>query len=199
MKKQTLLFVLTAMLAAGVGALIRHFVMPPELPPSPPVKPAFLNSPLQTKLPDSSGRIQKLVQWQGKILVVNFWGTWCPPCLTEIPELIAIQQQYRDKNVQIIGIAIDSKQAVLKYQEKQAVNYPILIAGDSGMAIAKAWGNATNAVPFSVIFNPQGEIIHRQLGEISREELLELIQPMLDIQVVKAGLRSNDNKLRPLL
>ena len=79
-------------------------------------------------LPDTTGTIHSISEWQGKILVINFWATWCPPCLKEIPEFIQLQAEYADQNVQLIGIAIDEPELVDDYISFININYPILIA-----------------------------------------------------------------------
>lgn len=187
MKKQTLLIIITAIMAGIVGLIVHYFISePPLLPP----KTITLTTPMATQLPDLSGQQQKLAQWRGKILIVNFWATWCPSCLTEIPEFMTLQRQYADKNVQVIGIAIEDKQAVLDYTAKVKINYPILIAGDTGVEISKAWGNVINSVPFTVVIDPQGDIIYRQLGEVTRDKLLEVIQPLLKMRVVAINLKT---------
>jgi thiol-disulfide isomerase/thioredoxin len=162
-----------ALLAGTAGYVVRHSLNVP----SSEIVPA--GSLLTTQLPDLSDKPQSLKQWQGKILILNFWATWCPPCLTEIPEFIVLQKQYADKNVQFIGIAVDEKQAVLDYNASAKVNYPLLIAGDGGIGLSKAWGNTIESVPFTVVLNPEGEIIYRQLGEVHQAELLKVIQPLL--------------------
>jgi peroxiredoxin len=133
-------------------------------------------------LPDLEGTKQRLSQWQGKILVINFWATWCPPCLTEIPDFMALQTQYQAKNVQFIGIAVDDDAAVKSFQLKMQVNYPLLMASHSGMALAHSWGNLLDVVPFTVVINPQGEIIHRKMGEFSQKALQKVIESLLDQQ-----------------
>ncbi len=134
---------------------------------------------IKINLPDINGKQRDLTEWQGKIRIINFWATWCPPCLKEIPEFIKLQDKFKDKNVQFIGIAIDDKQAVEQYLQKNPVNYPMLIGGDKAIALSQQLGNIVNAVPFSLIINQQGQIIHRHPGELSKEKIIEIITPLL--------------------
>ena len=130
--------------------------------------------------PDVSGNFHNISEWQGKILVINFWATWCPPCLKEIPEFMALQEQYSDKGLQFIGIAIDDQDSVQEYLLSTKINYPILIGGVTGIALAQQLGNSFDAVPFTLVVNQQGQIIHRQPGEFSREQLMEIIAPLIN-------------------
>lgn len=171
--KQNTLIIIAAILAGTAGIVAQHFTKTP----APAIATASL---LSTQLPDLAGQVHPLNEWQGKILILNFWATWCPPCLTEIPEFMALQKQYADKNVQFIGIAIEEKSAVAEYNASAKVNYPLLIAGDAGINLSKTWGNAIESVPFTVVLNPQGQIIYRQIGEISRQKLLAVIQPLIE-------------------
>ncbi|AEG00159.1 TlpA family protein disulfide reductase [Methylomonas methanica] len=134
---------------------------------------------LQFSFPDTDGQVHSASQWQGKILVVNFWATWCPPCLKEIPEFIQWQDTYRAKNLQFVGIAIDDRDSVAEYTQRVAVNYPILIAGDEGSVLAHQLGNIINAVPFTVIVDQQGRIVHRQPGELTKAQFLRVVEPLL--------------------
>jgi len=134
---------------------------------------------LEINLPDSAGKQRSISEWQGKIQIINFWATWCPPCLKEIPEFIKLQAEYQDKNVQFIGIAIEDQAAVEQYLKTTQVNYPMLIAGDEGISLSQQLGNIVNAVPFTLIVNQQGQIIHRQPGELSNEKIIEIITPLL--------------------
>jgi len=135
--------------------------------------------------PDIKGQQQAIQQWQGKILIINFWATWCGPCLKEIPEFIQWQQAYQDKNVQFIGIAVDDQQSVADYLKTIHINYPILIAGDAGSQLSQQLGNLINAVPFTLIVNAQGQIVHRQFGELSKEKFSEVLESLLKPQVAK--------------
>lgn len=134
---------------------------------------------LNFTLPDLQDTPRSIDEWKGKILVINFWATWCPPCLKEIPEFVQLQQELADRNVQFIGIAIEDKSPVAAFIKRQPMNYPVLIAGDNGIALSQQLGNVIGAVPFTLIVNSQGQVIHRHPGELTREKMLELLKPLL--------------------
>jgi len=131
-------------------------------------------------LNDMSGNKHQLANYKGKWVLVNYWATWCPPCLKEIPDFMALQQQYADKNVQFIGIALEDKEPVAEYTAATKINYPVLLGGDNGITLAQQLGNNVDAVPYTLIVDRQGQIIHRHPGELSKEQLLEIIGPLLN-------------------
>jgi len=134
---------------------------------------------IEFSLPDLSGNSHSITDWQDKILIINFWATWCPPCLKEIPEFIELQTEYAEQNIQFIGIAIDKPDLVDDYLSFIDINYPILIAETEGGKLSQKLGNSVNAIPFTVIVNQQNQIIFRQPGELSKQKLRELIVPLL--------------------
>lgn len=140
--------------------------------------------PLGFSLPDVNGKLQSGNQWLGKVVVINFWATWCSPCLKEIPEFIELQDEYKSQGVQFVGIAIDDLEPVKEYLDSMSTNYPQLIAADSGIALARQLGNAANAVPFTIIINQDGKIVRHHAGELSRRELVDFLKPVVD-KVVK--------------
>lgn len=170
--KTGLLILLVAGIALTAGILLQQHNLPAGGVEK--AEPA-----LQFSFPDMDGRVQAVSQWRDKILVINFWATWCPPCLKEIPEFIQWQQAYRAKNLQFVGIAIDDRESVADYLQRVAVNYPLLIAGDEGSVLAHQLGNIINAVPFTVIVDQQGQIVHRQPGELTKEQFLRVVEPLL--------------------
>ena len=168
--KNTLLIVIAAGIALAAGMFVQRLPVTQQLDPNVPA--------IDFSLPDLTGKQRNINEWQGKIRIINFWATWCPPCLKEIPEFIKLQNSH-NKDLQFIGIAIDDKQAVEEYLETININYPMLISGDEGIALSHQLGNVINAVPFTIIVNQQGQIIHRQPGELSNEKIIEIITPLI--------------------
>jgi thiol-disulfide isomerase/thioredoxin len=129
-------------------------------------------------LPDAEGKVHHSSEWQGNILVINFWATWCPPCRNEIPELMALQTQFAAQHLVVIGIAMDDAAAVQTYSRDMAINYPVLIAGANATDLIHAFGDAMDAVPFTVVVNRQGQMVYRQAGEQTRAKLLPILQAL---------------------
>jgi thiol-disulfide isomerase/thioredoxin len=170
-KKIILMAVSIAFVGLAAGLFARqYFAVPETSQPAPQ---------LNFSLPDLADQPQSVSQWQGKILIINFWATWCPPCLKEIPEFIKLQDEYKDKGLQFVGIAIEEKQPVEDYLKRIKINYPVLIGGEGAALLAQQLGNVINTVPFTVIINQQGQIVHHQLGELTREKALEVIGPLM--------------------
>lgn len=172
MTKKNTLFILLAGVIALSGGLFAQYLSATHQ--------QKIKTPLADfTLPDISGKQRSIFEWQGKIRIINFWATWCPPCLKEIPEFIKLQEELNNKGIQFIGIAIEDRQSVKEYLSTVSINYPMLIAEDEGITLSHELGNIINAVPFTLIVNRQGQIIHRQPGEISREKILQIITPLI--------------------
>ena len=170
MKKNGLIL-LAAIFALASGILVKQMLASLENA-SPAPMPSF-------SLPDATGKQRLSSEWQGKILVINFWATWCPPCRKEIPEFIALQSELANQGVVFIGIAIDEEKAVKNYQEDMGMNYPVLVDNANGVALAKEFGDSMEAVPFTVIVNREGKIIFRKPGEVTKSELMSQLSPLL--------------------
>jgi thiol-disulfide isomerase/thioredoxin len=130
-------------------------------------------------LPDLDGKKQSLNSWRGKVIVLNFWATWCPPCREEIPLFVELQKKHPADDLQIIGVAIDNKTAVMLYRQSAGINYPILMGNDDTMDLAAQYGNRMASLPYSVIIDRSGSIAVRKLGAFSKLELNSLIEPLL--------------------
>ena len=134
---------------------------------------------LATRLNDPTGAPQPMAQWQGKVLVVNFWATWCPPCLQEIPEFIRLQQRYGEKGVQFVGIAIDSTEQVVAFMAQHGMNYPVLMAEREGLDLVRAAGNRLGGLPFTVVIDRQGKAAHVELGVLDEKRLAPMLERLL--------------------
>jgi thiol-disulfide isomerase/thioredoxin len=123
------------------------------------------------RLSDVEGRPLALDQWKGKTLVINFWATWCAPCREEMPELSQLQSQYEAKNVQFVGIAVDSAANVAQFSKIHQIGYPLLVGGTDAIALSQELGNSVSALPFTIVLDPRGKVRLQKLGRISSQEL----------------------------
>ncbi len=123
------------------------------------------------KLGDSNGNAMPFSAWRGKLLVVNFWATWCAPCREEMPAFSRLAGRLRDRGVQFVGISIDSAENVRTYLKEVPIDYPLLVGGADAIQVSSDLGNASQGMPFTVIFAPDGTLITRKLGAYKEAEL----------------------------
>lgn len=134
---------------------------------------------LEFTLPDVDGRPRHLGEWRDKILILNFWATWCPPCREEIPLLIAVQKKYAAQGVQVVGLALDRAEGVKAYGVSVGINYPLLVHDSDMLKIMELYGNRSGALPFSVVLDRQGTIVTRKLGAFRGSELENILKPVI--------------------
>jgi peroxiredoxin len=128
-----------------------------------------------TTLPDENGKQQAISQWKGKVIVLNFWATWCPPCREEMPELSTLNTEWKDKNVVVLGIALDEISLIKEFNDENKISYPLLAAEDNGANLAFSLGNDKSALPYTVIIKPDGSIANTYFGRISKTLLEETL------------------------
>jgi thiol-disulfide isomerase/thioredoxin len=133
----------------------------------------------QAEFKDLSGQSGSLEQWRGRVLVVNFWASWCPPCREEIPGLISIHRQFAAKGVQIVGIAVDSADKARESATELGVDYPVLVAGVEIVDLTRRLGNRAGALPYTLVLDRQGKLVATHLGIISGAELSRIVAPLL--------------------
>ena len=130
-------------------------------------------------LPDLDGHQQALAQWRGKVLIVNFWATWCAPCREEMPQFIAAQRRDGANGVQFVGIAVDQADKVRDFVQEIGLNYPALIGGLGAIELSKALGNDLAALPFTIVLDRAGRVAHTQLGPLKAPQLDALLKELL--------------------
>lgn len=131
------------------------------------------------KLPNENGVIQELSQYKGKVIVLNFWATWCPPCREEMPELSELHAEYKNKNVVVIGVAIDELSLVKAFSASTPVSYPLLADENEGMALANQLGNDKGVLPYTVIINVDGTVAKTYFGRITKSLLANTLNVLL--------------------
>ncbi|MEP6942439.1 MAG: TlpA disulfide reductase family protein [Betaproteobacteria bacterium] len=134
---------------------------------------------LALTLPDTSGKQQPLNQFRGKVVVVNFWATWCAPCREEMPEFVRAQAEFGDRGLQFVGIAVDEADKVDRFSKELGLNYPTLIGGYGAVELSKTLGNNLAALPFSIILDRKGAVVHTQLGPLKPDQLRSIVGKLL--------------------
>jgi thiol-disulfide isomerase/thioredoxin len=190
---------LVAALAGGISigaAMFAERLLGPR--DAPPAGLAAGASQLQTlpdfRLPDLGGREVASSAWAGKVVVINYWASWCPPCLAEMPMLIRAQEALRDQGVQIVGIAVDRAQDVAAFLERYPVNYPILIGDLASVELSRRLGNRLQGLPFTVVFDARGRRVFSRVGELTEAELAERIAAALGTKGAASGGPAGDGQ-----
>lgn len=128
---------------------------------------------------DPQGRAQPMAQWKGRWLVLNFWATWCAPCVEEMPTLQQVARDYEKRGVAVVGLGIDSADAIRRFQNQLKLDLPLLVAGATGTDLARELGNPSGALPYTVLISPRGTVVQAQLGLIRPA----LLRAWLDAQI----------------
>ncbi len=181
--KNKLIFVVVLIVAGAAGFGLQRMVINHDNQNLVAEMPAAVDvigkSRPEFTLQDIEGKMRNINEWDGKVILVNFWATWCPPCKKEIPDFMALQDQYGEKGFQIIGVAIDDEESVKDFADTLGMNYPIMAAELAAMDIARSYGNRIGALPFSTFVDRSGTIKHTKAGELSKVEAEKIIQSML--------------------
>jgi len=170
--KNTLIFIIAMIFAGGSGYALHKYINQKQLANNPAIglqRPEFAAI-------DLDGQLRNISEWDGQLIFLNFWATWCPPCKKEIPAFIELQKAYGNQGFQIISIAVDDEEEVRAYAEEMGMNYPIMAVQAEGVGLAKRYGNGIGILPYTVIINRDGEISTTITGELSKKRAKELLE-----------------------
>lgn len=175
-----------ALSAAAVAAYLGYRTLLPAPAPPAAEETAPTAGPVEMlpdfTLADLAGGTRSIRSWPGDALVVNFWATWCAPCLREIPLLKAFQDEHEDQPVRVIGIAVDRMEPVETFARDMQFNYPILVGESDGMDAAAAFGVDFFALPFTVFTDTESRVLGVHTGELHEEHLENLSATLADLR-----------------
>jgi thiol-disulfide isomerase/thioredoxin len=174
MSKKLPIFAVLAVAALAAGAWFAQMRYAPQA-----VAPQTVSALWPLQFPDWRGQPQALSQWRGKVLVLNFWATWCAPCREEMPDFDVLRRQYQSRGVEFVGIAIDNEKNVAQFLQTMPVSYPILIGEGAALTLARQLGNNSGALPYTLVIDSGGNIALSHLGMLPRERLDKVLQGLI--------------------
>jgi thiol-disulfide isomerase/thioredoxin len=183
--KTNAIVLIVAAAALAAGAFFANTTLKQDQPPSKPSVAFFkdlawnaINPPAGQQGASIAGK-----DWKGKIVVLNFWATWCAPCIQEMPELSRtysdLRLQKNSKDLVIVGIGIDSESKIREFNAKTAIDYPLVVAGFSAVDWLRVFGNDKGALPYTVVFDQTGKVAFEVVGEINFAEFTPKIRQLL--------------------
>lgn len=174
-KKHLAAYAAVAALFGVMGTLVALYKKPAPVTPAQVAGDGQAANPAASlfaqSLSDLEGTLQPLDQWKGKPLLVNFWATWCAPCVREMPELSHLAHEDGGKRFNVIGIGIDSPTNMSQFAEKMEIAYPLYVGGMGGTELSRGFGNTSGGLPYTVLIGADGRVIKTYLGELKFDEL----------------------------
>lgn len=166
--KLGLLVLALALMAGGAGFFTQQYLQ----------KKAANQRP-DFSLPDMHGQTRHISEWDGKVILLNFWASWCPPCRKELPDFVRLYEDYGEQGFIVVGVGIDKKQDLSDFMDSVGVEYPVMISELEGIRISQAYGNRLGALPYSVIIDRDGQMVSSHTKLLTYEDVEGMIKPLL--------------------
>ena len=185
MKRNALITVFVVVVCFFAGVFFAEYIRSNqqiEIPAPAPITATqdLIGTPSpEFSLMDVSGQLRNVSEWRGKVLVINFWASWCPPCVEEIPHFVQLQEKYGQAGLQFIGIGLESVDEVSGFSEVLGINYPLLLGQQEVIELANKFGNRTGGLPYTVILDRSGDINFIKQGPLSISEAEQVMTSLL--------------------
>ena len=170
--QKIVVLVLAGCAALAAGALAAYRQHAPQQPSSGGAAMLFAQT-----LPDAEGMSRNLASYRGQVLVINFWATWCAPCVEEIPAFSRLQTEYGQK-VKFLGIGIDTPSNIAAFRQQVRPSYPLLVAGAIGTDLAREFGDRSGGLPFTVVLGSDGDVKAVKVGRVDENALRAWLAPL---------------------
>jgi len=132
-------------------------------------------------LQDPEGQRHTLHDWHGKVILLNFWASWCGPCQAEVPDLVRYQREYAGQGLQVIGVGLDELSRIRNFIRTFGITYPVLVSDPSrGHELLPRWGDPRQILPFTVVIGRDGHIHFMQVGPLGEEAFADYVLPLLN-------------------
>lgn len=169
---RVVLFVVVALFAIAAGSFVSVQRQRPAATGPSPAAEIFYTQ----RLPDANGVERSMSEHRGKVVVVNFWATWCVPCVEEIPTFSRVHAEHGGK-VAFVGVGIDSSSNIASFNARFKPSYPLVVAGAGGTELARAFGDDAGALPYTVVLGPDGRVLASHLGRVDEATLQKWLAP----------------------
>jgi len=176
--KNALIFIVAIVIAGAAGFGLQRYLAEDTIADIDKNNSIIGQTRPEFAMMDIEGNIRNIKDWDGQVVLLNFWATWCPPCLEEIPDFIEVQEALENKGLQIIGVAVDNEEDVRQFASDMAMNYPIMAGEMEAIELSQKYGNSIGGLPFSAIIDKNGIVTHTITGELRKERLISILKQL---------------------